>query len=395
MLKHISIVDDDAKITQFISTLVHKWGYETNQYTDVWSFLKKEHDPQDVILLDLCMPVLDGVEVIRKLAENRCQAGLILMTGQDERILKSAQSLCKEYQLHCLGGVAKPIKIPRLKTLLSGFSQFLPASVELQAPSWSPTKQDLKQALENDELLLHFQPQVDIKSGLVNRVEALVRWDHPVHGLIYPDSFIALAEQEKLIDQLSEKVIQMAIWEGQQWWQKGKNIEISVNISAHNICNFNFTENLINYFQDHDISSSLISLEITESQLMEKWSASLDSLTRLRMKGFALSIDDFGTGYSSFAHLHKIPFSEIKIDKSFVMNMTKDSTANAIVESCIMLSHKLNMTCVAEGVESQQHLCLLASMGCDMAQGYYYARPMPGNELNSWLNLHSRKAHYG
>ncbi len=102
------------------------------------------------------------------------------------------------------------------------------------------------------------------------------------------------------------------------------------------------------------------------------------------MKGFALSIDDFGTGYSSFAHLHKIPFSEIKIDKSFVMNMTKDSTANAIVESCIMLSHKLNMTCVAEGVESQH-----------MAQGYYYARPMPGNELNSWLNLHSRKAHYG
>jgi len=395
MLKHISIVDDDAQIARFIGTLANKWGYKSEQYTDVLSFLKKEYDPQDVILLDLCMPILDGVEVILQLAQKECRAGLILMTGQDERILKSAQTLCKEYQLHCLGGVTKPIKVPRLKTLLSGFSQFLPKKVDPQPPSWVPTKQDLQQALDNNELLLHFQPQVDIKSGLVNRVEALVRWHHPTHGLIYPDSFIALAEQEKLIDQLSERVIQMAIWEGQKWWQQGRNIEISVNISAHNICNFSFPEYLINYFQSHDLPPSLISLEITESQLMEKWGASLDTLTRLRMKGFALSIDDFGTGYSSFAHLHKIPFSEIKIDKSFVMNMTTDSTAKAIVESCIMLSHKLNMTCVAEGVESQQHLCLLASMGCDMAQGYYFARPMPANELTTWLNRQSREAHYG
>jgi len=395
MLKHISIVDDDAQIARFIGTLANKWGYKSEQYTDVLSFLKKEYDPQEVILLDLCMPILDGVEVIRQLAKKECRAGLILMTGQDERILKSAQTLCKEYQLHCLGGVTKPIKVPRLKALLSGFSQFLPIKVDQQPASWVPTKQDLQQALDNNELLLHFQPQVDIKTGLVNRVEALVRWQHPTHGLIYPDSFIALAEQEKLIDQLSERVIQMAIWEGQKWWRQGREIEISVNISAHNTCNFSFPEYLINYFQSHDLSPSLISLEITESQLMEKWGASLDTLTRLRMKGFALSIDDFGTGYSSFAHLHKIPFSEIKIDKSFVMNMTKDSTAKAIVESCIMLSHKLNMTCVAEGVESHQHLCLLASMGCDMAQGYYFSRPMPANELTTWLNRQSREAHYG
>jgi len=386
MLKHISIVDDDYRITQFISVLAKKWGYAAKQYTDVLRFINIDHNPQEVIMLDLNMPVLDGLEVIRQLAQKKCRSALVLMTGHDERILRSAQILCKEYNLQCLDVFTKPIKISKLKNLLARFNQSLTPAVPPKIPPWLPDKYDLQRAMDNNELLLHFQPQVNIKSGLVNRVEALVRWLHPQHGLIYPDQFIPLAEQEGLIDQLTQQVIEMAVWEGQNWWGSGKGTKISINISAHNICNIGFFEYLIRMFHDNGLSTDQISLEITESQLMMKWGGALNTLTRLRMKGFSLSIDDFGTGYSSFSHLHKIPFSEIKIDKSFVMSMTQDPTARAIVESCVLLSHKLGMTCVAEGVESQQHLALLAAMGCDMAQGYYFARPMPAKELPAWLN---------
>ncbi len=394
MLKHISIVDDDFQVTQFLSVFAKKWGYAAKQYTDVLNFLDVEHHPHEVIMLDLNMPNVDGVEVIRQLAQKKCRSALILMTGHDERILKSAQILCKEYNLQCLDILTKPINVSKLKKLLARFKQSREPQEPPRSAIWIPSKHDLTQALDNNELLLHFQPQVNINTGLVNRVEALVRWYHPQHGLIYPDRFIPLAEQEGLIDQLTQRVIEMAVWEGQAWWENNKEINISINISAHNICNYDFAEYLIRLFHDNKLPASQLSLEITESQLMMQWGASLDALTRLRMNGFSLSIDDFGTGYSSFSHLHKIPFSEIKIDKSFVMSMTQDATALAIVESCVLLSHKLGMTCVAEGVESQQHFAILESMGCNMAQGYYFARPMPATELLAWLShWHGQRCH--
>ncbi len=386
MLKHISIVDDDSQVTQFISEFIKKWGYSAKQYTDVLSFLSLDHNSHEVIMLDLNMPNLDGVEVIRQLAKQKCRSALVLMTGHDERILKSAQILCKEYNLQCLDVFTKPIKISKLKNLLAQFNQSKNSDVSPPPPIWMPSKKDLEKALSNHELLLHFQPQVNLNTGLINRVEALVRWRHPQHGLIYPDRFIPLAEQEGLIDQLTQQVIEMAIWEWQAWWLDNKEMNVSINISAHNICNHDFPEYLIRLFHDNGLPASQLSLELTESQLMMQWGMSLDTLTRLRMNGFSLSIDDFGTGYSSFAYLHNIPFSEIKIDKSFVMAMMQDPTALAIVESCVQLSHKLDMTCVAEGVESQQHMAKLESMGCNMAQGYYLARPIPIKELLAWLN---------
>ncbi len=402
MFKHISIVDDDSQITQFISNLVQRWGYPSKQYTNIPRFLATAHNQDDLIILDLCMPELDGVEVIRELARKKCRSSLILMTGQNERILNAAQLLCKEYQLQCLGGFTKPIKVINLRELLDDFYQIRTPTVRQPDLVWLPNKHDLQQALDNKELLLHFQPQINIKTGLVDRVEALVRWLHPEHGLIYPDHFIALAEQENMINRLTEQVIEMAIMVGKNWWENGNSMKISVNISARNICNHAFPEYLSRLFHDNELSPSLISLEITKSQLMEQWGTSLDTLTRLRIKGFSLSIDDFGTGFSSFSNLHDIPFSEIKVDKSFVMNMTQDPTARAIVESCIMLSHKLNMTCVAEGVESQQHLNILADMGCDMAQGYYFAQPMPVKEVlawicphNNWMNCQIKEQNYG
>ncbi len=379
----VSIVDDDIQITHLLAILAKKNNLIAHTYNNVDLFLDNPHIENELILLDLCMPDIDGIEVIRKLAERKCTSKIVLMSGQDKSVLKSAQILANEKNLRCIDILPKPIHMSDLSALLKSFSKEKSITKEADSqPNF--TKQDVLSALSQNDFILHYQPQVDIKKGCTTSVEALVRWQHPEKGLIFPDQFIQICEQEQLIGALTEQVIDMAIFESHKWSSNGINLNMSINVSAKNINSLSFPEHLFELINEKQMLSSLITLEITESQIMEELETSLDILTRLRLKGFKLSIDDFGTGYSSLSQLHKIPFTELKIDRSFIMNMTKDKDALAIVETCIMLSHKLGMLCVAEGVESRQHFDILADLGCDMAQGYYFARPMRSEQLYNW-----------
>ncbi len=387
MSTQVYIVDDDEQVADLLAVIVEMAGFPKHVFTTSRDFIQQTTLEADIILLDLNMPDMDGIEVIRELAKKNCTSKILLISGQDLGVLHSAEKLAKAHNLRIVGSVAKPIQIGLLQKTLKECStqgsnnhHRKNASAELMSVS------DLVYALENEQLVLHFQPQINLQNGELVGVEALVRWQHPEHGLIFPDQFIAVAEGNGLIVDLTGEVIRLAVKQAKLWQSSNIDIQMSLNISAENITSLTLPEQLSAMLKTQNMETSMITLEITESSLMGELVTSLDILTRLRMKGFALSIDDFGTGYSSLSQLHRIPFTELKVDQSFVMQMDQDEEARAIVKTCIMLGHELNMTVVAEGIENAQIYRQLKLLGCNIAQGYYIAKPMPADQFKQWLS---------
>ena len=381
----IYIIDDDIQIADMLCAAMEDIDLSSEHYSNAREFLKLDLDVTDIILLDLNMPDIDGIEVIRTLSDKKCESRLILISGHDKGVLHSAQQLAQAHSLNVIDSLTKPIKISNLQMIIKRL--VLDVAAEEKRPEsfhLMPELDELKIAIDQHQLLLHYQPQVDIKTGALKGVEALVRWQHPDRGLIYPNLFITLAEENNLIADLTSQVIAMSMKQSSEWKNMGLNTRISANISAENITSLTLPEQLSQMLIGSDLDSAMLTLEITESALMGELVTSLDILTRLRMKGFGLSIDDFGTGYSSFSQLHRIPFTELKIDQSFVMSLEADDESRAIVKTCIILGHELNMEVVAEGVESQEIFDTLKSLGCDIAQGYHIARPMPHDKLLEW-----------
>jgi len=244
---------------------------------------------------------------------------------------------------------------------------------------------ELRAAIEEGALLLHYQPQVDLASGRVRGVEALVRWPHPERGLIPPDAFIPLAEQTGLIAPLTEWVLAEAIRQCREWQRAGVPLTISVNLSMWNLHDPALPDRVAALLREHDVRPAWLRLELTESALMVDTARTMDVLTRLAALGVRLAVDDFGSGYSSLAYLKRLPVDELKIDKGFVRELATDATDAAIVASTVALGHALGLRVVAEGIEDRAACDRLAGMGCDVAQGYYLSRPLPADALARWL----------
>jgi len=244
---------------------------------------------------------------------------------------------------------------------------------------------DLRNALEFDELELHYQPKVNISTNEVVGVEALLRWNHTRLGPIPPDEIVKLSEQTGLIQNLSLWVLNSAIKQMEIWQRNNIPLGIAINISVHNLRDMEFVEELEQNLRRHNLASHTLNLEITESAMMSNPERAIDILSKLHAMGVKLSIDDYGTGFSSLAYLKQLPVDELKIDKSFVINMTEDENDAVIVRSTIDLAHNLGLKVVAEGVETLDALNLLEILGCDLAQGYYLAKPMPSEALEKWL----------
>jgi len=383
------VVDDEPDLAGFVCTVAEQVGFDAKQFNDAALF-KAQGVCADVIVLDLIMPGVDGVEVIRFLAERDCNAQLILVSGFDPAVLHSAQKLATEQGLNVVGSLSKPFRYDELTQLLSGLS-IAPKSFARRTLIEPPPVEELRKALVNSELLLHYQPKIGLNGHFIAAFEALVRWQHPIHGLLSPDLFIPTAEQHGLINDLTWVVLEQVIKQCCSWQDQGVTVQIAVNMSASTLKELDLPEKIDDLLDKYGLEPAQIVLEVTETVLMQELIKSLDILTRLRMKGFHLSIDDFGTGYSSLVQLHRVPFSEIKIDRSFVMEMGHDPEAAAIVETVILLGHKLNMKIVAEGVETESCHETLTRLGCDQAQGYLFARPMPADEAFQWFSAHKPK----
>ncbi|WP_422666771.1 putative bifunctional diguanylate cyclase/phosphodiesterase [Candidatus Manganitrophus noduliformans] len=243
---------------------------------------------------------------------------------------------------------------------------------------------ELRHAIDKNELLLHFQPKVDLESDCVVGVEALARWQHPEHGFIPPNEFIIPAEKSGLIKPLTQWVLNAALQQCHTWQQQGIQINVAVNLSRRNLQDSQLPDLIAQLLLTYHLEPTCLGLEITESSIMSDPTHAVEVLTRLSGMGIQISIDDFGTGYSSLSSLAKLPVSSLKIDKSFILGMTENKNA-MIVKSTIGLAHHLGLNVVAEGVESGDLLEKLSAFGCDEAQGYFISRPVPAEDLTRWL----------
>jgi len=381
----VYILDDEPELVDLLSHTVELVGLKSHSFTKASDLFEQvlTFEPASILVLDLSMPEMDGIEVMRRLSTMESSPDLILMTGYDPSVLHSAEKLGRAHDLEIMASLSKPISLDEFQKIIEHHA---PKLEQQKKPDTSPIENDitsnkLLHAIRNNNLVLHYQPQIDIISGELMGVEALVRWLHPEHGMISPDRFISMAEQSGVIGELTHWVIEQAVEQEQKWQSKGMNIHVSVNISAVDITSLTLPEQVAKLLADNKLDPTHLSLEVTEGALMGELVTSLDILTRLRLKGLGLSIDDFGTGYSSLSQLHRVPFTELKIDQSFISNMTDDEEAEAIVRTCIVLGHELKMKVVAEGVETAEQLALLKQMNCDIAQGYFFSRPVSADKI--------------
>jgi len=258
------------------------------------------------------------------------------------------------------------------------------AELERSSSDHVARKGELRRALSDGELLLHYQPKFDMTSGAVSGVEALVRWQHPQHGLMFPDNFIPLAEKSGLIKLLTQEVQRLALRQCKQWLDAGMPLAVAVNISAIDLQDPDFPAQVDGLLRESQVSPGMLELEVTETAIMTDPLHAMENIARLSEMGVQVSIDDFGTGYSSMAYLKKLRVAKIKIDKSFVMDMHRDSNDAVIVRSTIDLGHNLGLKVVAEGVEDQQSWDRLKALGCDTAQGYHMSKPLAAEQFKQW-----------
>ena len=245
---------------------------------------------------------------------------------------------------------------------------------------------ELRRAIDGDELLLHFQPKVGMPDDEVCGVEALVRWLHPERGLVQPGDFIPVAERTALIRPLTRWVIDAALAQVRHWQDSGRTLRVAVNVSARNLLDEGFVDEVVELLARWDVPASSLELEVTESAIMADPERAQRILERFAALGFTLSIDDFGAGYTSLAHLKKLPVHQLKIDRSFVSQMVTDRSDAVIVQSVVELGRNLGLTTVAEGVEDRETWDQLAELGCDVAQGYFLSRPLPAEALEAWFD---------
>jgi len=385
--RHLLIVDDEPDFAEFLAAVADGAGYRCTIVTEVGGFEAAIRRDVDLIMLDLVMPGADGIELLRVLSRARHSAGIILMSGFDKRVLVSAETLAKELGLHVHGHVQKPIRAAALEAFLKAVPAAQPPAQAPEPPEQEPvSREDLAVAIREHQLELHYQPQLELANGSFVGVEALVRWRHPQRGLLYPDAFIRLAEETGMITALSWVIFERAVPEFRKLCDSYGRLNLSLNLSACSLQDLQTPEKLVAIAVRAGLPRSCLVLEITETGLMRELSSALDILTRIRMKGMGLSIDDFGTGYSMMDQLRRVPASELKIDRSFVNDASHDDSALMMVEKTIEIGRRLGMRVVAEGVETQDQLALLRRLGCEVAQGYLFSRPVAMPALISWAS---------
>ncbi|HUO95271.1 MAG TPA: EAL domain-containing response regulator [Steroidobacteraceae bacterium] len=368
------VVDDQPDILDFVGQVAESVGYEVRLANDAKAFREAVRSFRpSLMILDLQMPQTDGIELIRELGAAGTRASILISSGMDQRVLQSAEQLGVAHGLKMAGFLQKPIMLADLEAILGQ---------HLQAPR-VPTEDELRRAIDRAQLLVHYQPKCTLADGrwAVVGVEGLIRWEHPELGLVYPDAFIALAEKTGLIAALTDFVLQEGIRQLSLWRAQGTELDLSINLSPHLVRELDFPDQLSDLMRNHGLDNSRLTLEITETAALEDPARTRDILTRLRVKSFGLSLDDFGTGFSSLTQLYRMPFNELKVDKSLGMELHQSSEARTIVRSLVDLAHNLGLRVCTEGVETAAALQFLEVAGSDYVQGYYLGRPVAATAI--------------
>lgn len=377
-MNRLLVLDDDPDMCALVARAAASAGYAAFSATEFEVFKANLSPDTSIVVLDLMMPGVDGIQVLRYLSDQNCRSEVILISGYDKKVLSVAGQLARSLGLNVRAAIQKPIKLEALRAILAEpVDGKRDSAMGVAGSVGVPDQVALRRALADSELLVHYQPQFHISTGEVAGVEALVRWQHPLRSLLPAAAFIQAFETSGLIDELTWVVARKILADRREWSSEMARVPVSMNLSALSLRDLSLPERLLAVIEENGGTASDFVLEITESGLVKELHTALDVLARMRLKGFSLSIDDFGTGYAMMQQLQRVPAKELKLDMAFVQSMLSDESANVIVRKTIELAHDLDMIVVAEGVETAEQLNRLRAYGCDVAQGHLLARPGP------------------
>lgn len=369
-------VDDEPDFVELIVQVASGIGFEVLPAgTAEALFEQLQRRAPSIVLLDLQLPGMDGVEVLRHLARQALDAGVLLVSGMDHRVLQSARQLGESLGLKMLGVLQKPAMIEDIEALLAAH---LDRSGRLEV-------HDLRRGIEEMELVVHYQPKLVRHEGhwQVRSAEALVRWNHPRLGLLYPGKFLALAEDNELIAGITDFVLSDAVRQAGQWRQHGYPIGVAVNLSPRLVRDIGFPDRLGRLLKEYDLPPEQLTIEVTEASSLHDVELVTDVFTRLRVKGIALSLDDFGTGTSSLTQLYRMPFTEVKIDGSLMAEVPHTQAAATVVQAIVELAHRLSLSVCAEGIETASAFEFMDQVGCEALQGKLISQAVPAAELEA------------
>lgn len=375
----VLVIDDEEDICEIIAEVAGRRGLEvkTLSNADKAAAILAEFAP-DFVMLDLMMPGTDGVELLRMLAEHVKGAKLCLMSGSDARVLNGARRLGSAHGIDVVAAMEKPLDMQVLGKM---FDQLASSA----APAAAPAPIDMAQAIASGQFILHYQPVIEIATRRVKGVEALARWAHPHRGMVMPDAFLEQVVNDGLMQALTDVVVQTSVKQAAKWHNAGENMTLSMNVTASTLLDLSLPDRIADLCKQYALPPERLILEVTETEAMRDVTRTMDVLLRMRLRNIGVSIDDFGTGHSSLRELQRMPFSEMKIDKSFVMDMIDNHDCMVIVKTIIDLAHNLGLKVIAEGVETPQIWRILSDHGCDFAQGYLMGKSMAPDDFDTWL----------
>lgn len=387
-LTYLVVEDNEFQRRWLVTMLANLGASSILEAGDGLAALALLQDPQrgiDICFIDLNIPGMDGMELIRHMAGSANPASVILASALDPALVFSVESMSQAYGVNMLGTITKPATPEELQEVIARYAAPLAQRQAKTSAPAAPTLEEILQGLQEDQFVPYFQPKVALASGKIRGVEAFARWEHPQHGVIAAGAFIPLLEASGKIDLLSWSIIRKSAATCRALHDAGHPIGVSINLASQLLGGLEFAEHFSSCMVAYDIDPACITIEITESASKTELPAFLENLARLRMKGFVLAVDDYGTGDASMQHHLRIPFSELKIDRSFVVGAAHNQALELALASSLELANKLQRESTAVGVETRQDWDLLHKLGCTNVQGYYIAKPMAARALPAWL----------
>jgi EAL domain-containing protein (putative c-di-GMP-specific phosphodiesterase class I)/AmiR/NasT family two-component response regulator len=338
----------------------------------------------DVVISDLDMPGMDGIEFIRNVAKLHLAHAVAVTSSLDAAMLNTVETMARAYGLQVLGTIEKPLTERRLTQILGLYQRHADEARVTHPEREELTAEALRAALDRGEFVAHYQPKIDLRTGRPKGVEALARWEQPDGRMRLPAFFLPSIEKTGLLDTLTERLLLDACVAAKRWESRSLVLNVSVNVSMVSLSDVDVADRYLAIVRGNGVDPRQITIEVTENAVMREAAKALDALARLRLKGFGLSIDDFGTGYSSLQQLGAIPFTELKVDQSFVHGACEDPRKRTMVETSLELARKLKLLSVAEGAETREEWDLLVALGCDQVQGWFVSKALKAGEVADW-----------
>jgi len=377
------VVDDSEVQRSYLVAALNTLGVsrvaEACDGTGALELLETLTPPPAALIVDLEMPGMDGIELIQRLAEREVRLPVIVASSREAVMISSVEAMISGLGLPLLGALSKPVALSDLERALRRIEQRVAGKPDAQQET--VPVEALREALDQKRIQPFFQPKASIKRAMVRSTEALARWIEPAGSPIAPARFIPVAEAHGLMAELTLAILDQSIAAMRLWNSRGVHLPVAINLSPASLADAALTEGLIRRVAASGLDARQFVFEVTESAMMGDDAAATGCLLRLRLRGCGLSIDDYGTGFSSMQQLSRLPFTELKVDRSFVTGAHARPHLRTMLASAIDMAGRLGLSTVAEGVETAEDWALLSELGCELAQGYLIARPLPAEEL--------------